>query len=163
MIRKLTPEARAAVRQAEVEARREGSRSVEAEHLLLALSNRQGADANAVLLSAGLDRDAITGALERDCRKSLIAAGVSIELPEATPANVGLAGRLRMGQSAKLVWQRAIKAAAKRSDKQLGTTHLLLGLLQAPVGTVPRALDEAGVDRSELTARAEEALAGHGR
>ena len=163
MIRKLTPEARAAFREAEVEARREGSRSVEAEHVLLALSNTEGTDANAVLLSAGLDRDAIRRALARDFRTSLTAAGVSIDIPEGTSASVRPANRLRMGQSAKLVWQRAIKAAAKRSDKQLGTTHLLLGVLQAPVGTVPRALNEAGVARSELTARAEEALAANGR
>jgi hypothetical protein len=35
----------------------------------------------------------------------------------------------------------------------------LLGVLGAPVGTVPRALDLAGVDRSGLIARTEQSLA----
>lgn len=162
MIRKLTPQAHTTLRQAEVEARRRGSRSIEAEHLLLALSRGEGTDAHAVLLTAGLDQITIDSALEREFRNSLLAAGISIEGASATPGSPDPGRRIRMGQSAKLVWQRAVKVAAKRSDKHLDTTHLLLGLLRAPVGTVPRALDEAGVDRSDLVARAEQALAGYG-
>ena len=162
-MRKLTTEARAAIRQAELEARREGSRSVEAEHLLLALSDAEGTDAGAALHSAGLGRNAINAALERDVRKTLIAVGVSIDRPEGSPRMGRPAQRLRMGRSAKLVFQRAIKTSAKRADKELGTAHLLLGLLQARVGTVPRALEEAGVDRSALAASIEGALPASGR
>jgi D-alanyl-D-alanine carboxypeptidase len=36
--------------------------------------------------------------------------------------------------------------------------HLLLGVLDAKVGTVPRALALAGVDRAELARRAARAL-----
>ena len=49
-----------------------------------------------------------------------------------------------------------------RSDRRLEAAHLLVGVLDARVGTVPRALALAGVDRDGLTGRAEAALAQRG-
>ena len=40
--------------------------------------------------------------------------------------------------------------------------NLLIGILQAEVGTVPRALSLAGTDRAGLAERARQALAGTG-
>ena len=47
-----------------------------------------------------------------------------------------------------------MKAAVARSDKRIAGGHLLLGVLAAEAGTVPRALAIAGIDRQELRARA---------
>ena len=45
-----------------------------------------------------------------------------------------------------------------RKGKDLRPAHLLLGILLAEVGTVPRALTLAGIDRAELIVRIRQAL-----
>ena len=54
--------------------------------------------------------------------------------------------------------QRALKAAV--GQRQIRPGHLLLGVLGAQAGTVPRALALPGLDQGDLTARARQALAG---
>jgi ATP-dependent Clp protease ATP-binding subunit ClpA len=156
--RRFAADARTAVRRAEAEARSEGGRSIGAEHLLLALSAQQGTGAANVLAAAGLDHESIGNALESGFRRSLQAVGVTIESPEPLPVASDPTRRLRMGQSAKRALQRALLLAARRADKRLETTHLLLGILSAERGTVPRALEEADVDRLRLIESAERAL-----
>ncbi len=159
-MRRFAAEARATVERAGAEARREGSRAIEAEHLLLALSAARDTSASRVLKSAGLDHEAIRDALDGAFRTSLRAAGVElVDRGPVTGRVVGV-GHLRMGQSAKLVLQRALVVAAKRGDRQLRTSHLLVGLLRAEYGTVPRALAHAEIDRQDLMSSAEKALAG---
>jgi D-alanyl-D-alanine carboxypeptidase len=62
----------------------------------------------------------------------------------------------RIGASAKLALERGVAAAARRKDLQ--PAHLLLGILEARLGTVPRALALAGIDQADLTARIQQAL-----
>ena len=52
--------------------------------------------------------------------------------------------------------ERALKAAL--GQRQIRPGHLLLGVLAAQAGTVPRALALAGVDSGDLAARARQAL-----
>ena len=52
--------------------------------------------------------------------------------------------------------ERAVKAAA--GQRQIRPGHLLLGVLGAQAGTVPRALALAGVNQGDLAARARQAL-----
>ena len=59
-----------------------------------------------------------------------------------------------MAASARTALERAVKAAAARRNRRIVGGHILLGVLQAQAGTVPRALDQAGVDRGELRDRA---------
>jgi len=47
--------------------------------------------------------------------------------------------------------------AGAGQDGRIGPLHLLIGILRADVGTVPRALELAGIDRTDLVARAEQA------
>jgi D-alanyl-D-alanine carboxypeptidase len=61
-----------------------------------------------------------------------------------------------MGASAKLVMERAFTTTRK---KDLRPGHVLLAVLRAEVGTVPRALALAGVDRAGLVTRTQQALA----
>ena len=148
--------ARAIVRQAEIEAQEAGSPGIEAEHLLLSMTGEHGIEARDVLASAGLDRDALRAALDREFRQSLAAAGVMLPPGGLPAASRDPARRARMAASGKLVLERALKAAAARGQIQPG--HLLLGVLAAQAGTVPRALKLAGVDQGDLAARARQAL-----
>ncbi|MEU1387188.1 MULTISPECIES: Clp protease N-terminal domain-containing protein [unclassified Nonomuraea] len=139
------------------EARAEGSAATQAHHLLLAITTVEGTAAHRVLTAAGLGRQAIRDALDREFEHSLGAAGVSLasyDLPEPVrhPKD-----HPKLGASARLALERGFAAA--KSKKDLRPAHLLRGVLGAGVGTVPRALALAGVDRAGLIDRVEETLA----
>ncbi len=137
------------------EARMDGSSTFEAHHLLLAIAAGTEDEAGEVLASVGLDRQAIRDALDKEFERSLNAVGVSLpafELPRRT-----LAGRPGPGTSARLAFERGFGSAPRRRD--LRPAHLLLGILQAPVGTVPRALALAGVGQADLRTRVHQTLA----
>jgi ATP-dependent Clp protease ATP-binding subunit ClpA len=57
-------------------ARERGSRTVEAEHLMLALTEQRAGVACACLADAGLDREGILDALDEEAARALAAAGV---------------------------------------------------------------------------------------
>ncbi|GAA1004089.1 hypothetical protein Aple_005850 [Acrocarpospora pleiomorpha] len=138
------------------EALQEGSATIEARHLLLGIAALEGTGAHRVLASAGLDHQAIRDALDREFEHSLGAAGVSaaaFDLPRASPDRKR---PTHLGASAKLVFERSFKYGV---PKNLRPAHLLLGILQAQVGTVPRALALAGVDQGDLMARVLESVA----
>jgi ATP-dependent Clp protease ATP-binding subunit ClpA len=156
MVVRFAEHARAIVRQAEKEAEAAGSRLIEAEHLLLAMTGEHGIEARDVLASAGLDRDGIRAALDREFRQSLAAAGVALPPGGLPAASRDPERRARLAASGKLVLERALKAAL--GQRQIRPGHLLLGVLGAQVGTVPRALALAGVDRGDLAAQARQAL-----
>jgi ATP-dependent Clp protease ATP-binding subunit ClpA len=148
------------IEQAGHHASKDGSATIEAQHLLLAIAAQQGTSAHQALTSLGLDQQAVREALDREFEHSLRAAGVSLaafDLPQPTsdPERSG-----RVGASAKLALERGVAAAARKQDLQ--PAHLLLGILEARVGTVPHALALAGIDRADLTARVRQALTNKG-
>src|SRR5258706_8348624 len=121
-------------KRAREEARTVASPTVEAEHILLAISGQPGTAAHQVLASAGLDHEAIGEALEGEFADSLMGVGVSLsafDLRQKAPAR---ARTPRWGQSAKLVFERAAKVVAANRDRRLEGTHLLLGVLRAQIG-----------------------------
>ena len=133
------------------EARLDGSTTVEAQHLLLAIAADHGSAAGQLLASARLDRGAIREALDREFEHSLGAAGVATSafgIPPATPDPQHVP---HPGASVRLALERGVTAAARQDPRP---AHLLIGILQAELGTVPRALALAGVDRADLMARA---------
>jgi ATP-dependent Clp protease ATP-binding subunit ClpA len=140
------------------EAHAEGSATIEAHHLLLAIAR----DGSPTLAAAGLDHAAVRAALDGEFARSLAAAGVRIDggLPPATPLP---AGSPQLGATAKAALERGFTAAQRKSDCRPG--HVLLGVLLTAVGTVPRALELAGADRAALAeeVRREIAGAGHDR
>lgn len=160
MFERFTKDARAVVlRAAQVEAQAAGSPTIEAEHLLLALAADQRSAAGKLLADAGLDHDGVLAALERETERSLAAVGVSagdFALPDAPPAP---RRRPRFAASAKRALERGVKFAVARRDRRIVGAHLLIGVLRAEVGTVPRALAAADVDRIALATRAEQLLA----
>lgn len=136
------------------EAHEDGSATIDAHHLLLSLAADQGTTAQQVLASAGLDHAAVRDALDREFEHSLNMVGVSpaaYDLPRPSHASQ----QPKMGASARLALDRSFASARK---KDLRSAHLLLGILQAQVGTVPRALALAGIDQAELADRVRQTL-----
>ncbi|MGP3911979.1 Clp protease N-terminal domain-containing protein [Nonomuraea sp. 10N515B] len=134
----------------------DGSAVIEAHHLLLAIAAHEGTAAHRVLLAAGLGRQAIREALDREFEHSLSTVGVSLasyDLPK--PSRDPKLPKI--GASARLALERGFAAATGKKD--LRPAHLLLGILDTEIGTVPRALTLAGADRAGLMARARETLA----
>ena len=152
MITRLAPQARTVVTSAEDEARARRSPVVEAEHLLLAMSGQTGTDASRALASAHLTHQAIEDALDHEFEASLTAAGVLVVAGRSWAASPPPRRRLRWSASSRAALSRAVTAAS--GAPQIRPAHLLLGILQAEVGTVPRALQLAGVDQAALALRA---------
>ena len=140
------------------QARLLGAPRVEAEHLLLALAATPRWPAGALLADEGLDRAGVLAALDTEFERSLGAVGILLlgfHLPEE---RLPFSGELRLGQSAKLVFRRALRQRAVRRDPRFDSLVLLCGILRADEGVVARALAAAGADRKALLARAEAAL-----
>ena len=142
------------VLQFEVEAKRDGAKCIEAEHMLLALAINPDSAAARLLKESGLDHQRLTSALHEERRRTLAFAGMNApdkKLVEAT----GLDSPLSLGTSAKAAVRRAlIGSRLDRRRARLRSIDLLAGILQAELGTVPRALAIAGIDRVALIARA---------
>ena len=140
-------------RQFEAEARADGARFVEAEHVLLALA-ASDTDAGKVLIEAGLDRARLAAALREERRQSLAFAGVGNAV--LTPAAAESDRPVTFGTTAKAALARALHASHRERSRRerLDSVNFLVGILSAELGTVPRALALAGVDRSALVARA---------
>lgn len=137
------------IMRAEREAVDDGSPTIEAAHLFLALAGEPEPTVHKLLREAGLDLGAVRAALAREFEHSLAAVGVASSTYELPPPSRPVR-RPGMGTSGKLVLERSFTKARK---KDLRPAHLLLGLLAAEVGVVPRALALSGVDRAELADR----------
>ena len=127
-----------------------GSSSVEAEHLLVSLAGTDHA-AGAALRDVGLEPQEVRDAIQRDFERSLGRVGIDASGVDL-PANCR-STKPRWGTSAKQALERAVKEAKRRGDRHIGCEHILLGLLRAEHGTVPRLLAAEGIDRDELTGR----------
>jgi D-alanyl-D-alanine carboxypeptidase len=144
--------------QGTTEARRGGSATVEAHHLLLAIAAERETGTHRILTSVGLDEGVLREALDREFEHSLNAVGVSLT-PFDLPRPSGFSGRSpQLGASAKLALERGFASVSRKKD--LRPAHLLLGIVQAEIGTVPRALALAGIDRTDLVTRLRQTLTG---
>jgi ATP-dependent Clp protease ATP-binding subunit ClpA len=159
MFDRLAADARRVVtRAASDEARALGVTSVEAEHLLLALAADESRPAGRLLVESRLDHDRLGAALERETELSLAAVGIALTDFSVSPTPRPPPGNPRFGASAKRAMHRAVVAAGERQDGRIASSHLLVGILGAEIGTVPRALAVAEVDRVLLLERAEALL-----
>ncbi|MGH2718648.1 MAG: Clp protease N-terminal domain-containing protein [Actinomycetota bacterium] len=148
------------VTQAREEARAAGLPTIEAEHLLLAIARHSGSPAARILTEAGLDHDAIAAALAVEVALSLEAAGIpATAFPHVQPGTGARRSRHqpRLAESTRLAFHRSMQATT--GPRTLTELHLLAGVLRAEVGTVPRALAFAGIDRAALLAHTQEAIA----
>jgi D-alanyl-D-alanine carboxypeptidase len=140
--------------QFELEAKRDGAKAIEAEHMLLALAASSDGDAAKVLHEAGLDYERLASALKEERRRTL--AFVGMKEPDKQVAVVTEPeSPLSFGTSAKAAVKRALVGARhERHRVHLRSTDLLAGILEAELGTVPRALAIAGIDVAALASSA---------
>jgi ATP-dependent Clp protease ATP-binding subunit ClpA len=157
MFTKFAADSRRVVKDAREIAQGLESPTVEAEHLLLAIAHRTETPAHRLLAEAGLGYDEVRDALDAEFEASLAAVGVTLRDFDLTATPVP-ARTPRWGASAALALKRCSRIATARRDRRITPSHILLGVLRAPAGTVPRALHRASVDRAELGREVEAAL-----
>jgi hypothetical protein len=142
--------------QFEIEAKRDAAKSIEAEHMLLALTANPDTDTDAAKLleEFGLDHERLASALREERRRTLAFAGINAPNEKFGEAKE-LDSSLSLGTSAKAAVRRAlIGSRHDRRRARLRSIDLLAGILEAELGTVPRALAIAGIDRAALSSRA---------
>ncbi len=143
---------RTILEEAGLEAQRDRSAMTEAQHLLLAMASQP--ETSEFLRSVGLDHRALRAALDFEFEHALSAAGVSIEGSELERTKSTTRGPPHLGTSVRHALERGLGATREAPRP----AHVLLGILQAEVGTVPRALALAGFDRTALVARVRQTL-----
>ena len=141
-------------RQFVVEAKKARAKFIEAEHILLALAANVDGDAAKLLRAFGLDHERIASALLEEHRQTLAVVGMQVTDTDKVEATE-IDGSPPLGTSAKAAFKRALVSASHdRRRARLRGTDLLAGILEAELGTVPRALAIAGIDRAALLSRA---------
>jgi ATP-dependent Clp protease ATP-binding subunit ClpA len=147
------------VRQFVAEAKQDAAKFVEAEHMLLTLATNEDSDACRLLDESGLTYKDLVSALHEERRRTLAFAGVE-PLDEKQTAATELDRPLALGTSAKVAIKRALIASRSGPSRRprIQSTELLLGILQAELGTVPRTLAIAGVDRGALMVKARNSM-----
>jgi ATP-dependent Clp protease ATP-binding subunit ClpA len=143
---------RAVVVRAIDEAARRGSGTVEAEHLLLAVAADQRSVAATALAASGLGYDAIDAALREERRSSLITAGVT-PVDAARLQSTPRQARPTWGASVREALRRGHAYSSRHHRRRMVEVDTVIGILRADLGTVPRALAIAGVDRGALVER----------
>jgi len=157
-VRRMPQDARALLMAAVDEAVVAGSATVEAQHLLLALVSRPGPIARR-FAEAGLDRDGVAAALRAEREASLAYAGASLPPDDrlaATPGRArprfGTTVREAMHTGYRILSRTDARRNAGRTLRREPDRAVAVGLLAARLGTVPRALALAGIDRERLAA-----------
>jgi hypothetical protein len=169
MFERFTKDARDVVRGAVEHAERSGARSVEAEHLLLALLDRQASRGSFALAALGLTerREAVRAALVEARRRAGLSqaeadalAGLGIDVSEIVARveevhGVGAmsgdrkdrawwSARRSFGRGAKEVLEKALRIALSLRDRHIGDEHILLALTARP-GVPAEVLADRGV------------------
>lgn len=131
-----------------------GSPQVEAEHMLIAIASGPADDRAAqALRDEGLDAETLREAIAHDGERVLAKVGIDVS-GVALPPRPRRSGKSpRFGASAKRALELGVRGAAEVGEKKILTHHLLLGLLRAEHGVVPRLLADKGVDRAALVKR----------
>ncbi|WP_432054199.1 Clp protease N-terminal domain-containing protein [Streptomyces sp. bgisy022] len=175
MFERFTKDARAVVKEAVRESEEAGAPSVTAEHLLLALLEREGSRGSFALSALGLGerRESVRAALEEARRRAGLTqaetealAGLGIDVSEIVARvevvhGVGAMSGDRRGRGrrsghrpfardAKEALTGALRAATAHRDRAIGDEHLLLALTARP-GVPAEVLADHGVTYASLT------------
>ncbi|MEU1403461.1 Clp protease N-terminal domain-containing protein [Streptomyces sp. NPDC005728] len=174
MFERFTKDAREVVRGAVEHGEREGARSVGAEHLLLALLDREASRASFALAALGLAerkasvREALGEARRRaglSRAESEALAGLGIDVTEIVSrveevhgagamsgdrsGKARWSGRRPFSRGAKGVLEGALRTAVGRRDAHIGDEHILLALTVRP-GVPAEVLADHGVTYQSL-------------
>jgi ATP-dependent Clp protease ATP-binding subunit ClpA len=133
------------------EAQRRAASAVGPEHLLLALTLQEGSPAAALLAEYGLDHDGLDRALDEEQARSLAVVGIA-DLDPALLVATRIAGRPAWASGTREVLRRAQQGGRGRRRGSM-ELDVLVGVVTANVGTVPRALVYADIDRDALIGR----------
>lgn len=179
MFERFTTSARESVRRAQEEARELRHPSIGTEHLLLGVAAVEGPAAQ-VLASRGLTADILRRrlmALSDDGLDpdALATLGIDLEqVRQATEAHLGpgaldkkrppvRGGHLPLTKRAKKALELSLREALHLKSGEIGTGHLLLGLLREGEGLAVRLLVESRIDldvlRADVTALMEDRAA----
>lgn len=141
---------------AESEARADGLREPGAEHLALAALGMADGTAAEAFAAVGHDEADLRTALAEDAAEAL--ARVGVVAPPATLREPGPApsGPYRARASQHELFQAAKRVASGRREP-LMSAHVLEAAADGDVGTLARALNRLGVDRTRLAAAAQAA------
>jgi ATP-dependent Clp protease ATP-binding subunit ClpA len=140
------------VRGARQEAQSDGSSTIEPEHVLLALVALDGTATARLLAAAGLTRDVVRDALNREWEQSLAVAGVRIDVEQLPSATPDPARKPRIGEPTVKLLKRAMDASSELGGGRISAAHILIGVLDTKLGRVSRTLDLLTVDRAALRA-----------
>lgn len=154
MFERFTGDAKRVVLDALAVAQRLGADHVEPEHLLVALAEGSATPAARALAEAGLDGAAIAAAIEADLVAMLDVVGVPASIVDATPA-APRADRPGFGVHGRAALERALREAAGRRERRIGSQHVLLGVLHAPSPTLTRVLARFDAEPAHLAALVE--------
>lgn len=130
---------------AEALSRRAGT--VEAEHVLLAILAQPTAPATTLLASSGLDYTTLEAALDAERKRSLGVAGI-VPQSSASLASIPRTKNPGWGASIRDVLRGADKPSAKDGRPGALEIELAIAILRAELGTVPRALAIAAINRT---------------
>ncbi|GAA3858097.1 Clp protease N-terminal domain-containing protein [Streptomyces lacrimifluminis] len=175
MFERFTSDARDVVRGAAEHSERVGSRSVDAEHLLLALLDREASRGSFALASLGLaDRKESVRAALADARRRAglsqaeadALAGLGIDVSDIVSRieevhGVGAmsgdrkdkgwwSGRRTFSRDAKEVLERCLRIALAHRERRIGDEHILLALTARP-GVPAEVLADQGVTYEALS------------
>lgn len=132
------------------EATSRGSRTVEAEDVLLALSSAGSPETRQTLAAAGLDHDSLLAALEAERLHNLAYLGIDPDLARQEPT-APRSGRPVWGTSVREALSRSHSVAGRAArNRRMSERDAIIGILLANFGTLPRALTLAGVQRDAL-------------
>ncbi|MFE9770950.1 Clp protease N-terminal domain-containing protein [Streptomyces sp. NPDC005931] len=175
MFERFTKDARAVVKGAVEQAERAGAPRVDAEHLLLALLEREGSRASFALTALGLGerRESVRAAVEEARRRVGLSraeadalAGLGIDVSEIVArveelhgigalsggrqSAASWSGRRPFGKEAKDVLVGALRAAMGHRDRRIGDEHILMALTARP-GVPAEVLADHGVTYESLS------------
>jgi len=139
------------VRAQELAAER-GAPAAEAEHLLIAIAEHPHSRGGAFLASHGLDAATLVAAFKAEREHALRGAGIA-GFSEGDLAATPRRRKPRWGTSARDTWERGFRMA-RGGREHVSSLNLVVGALSAELGTVPRALNLAGIDRDKILGQA---------
>lgn len=130
-----------------------GARNVEAEHLLMAVVADGTLPAARALADAGYPADWWDHAITDEWTATLSTAGIQA-IDHAKLASTPSGARPGWGASARQALKRASLHAVDRGHRhRMDDADVVLGILDAQVGTVPRILARGGIDAGGLANR----------
>ncbi len=139
MFERFSRTARSTVKRARDIAAAGGSETIEAEHLLLALTQTASNPTAHALRSLGVTEATVRSALDDEFARALQTVGVLAPAPASRLLRPN-PSTPKWGQSAKLALERTLQIAVDRGHKRIDDRHILLALSQAEAGVIPRVL-----------------------